>query len=250
MEADAMRPTLTCTLESNSPVAMLRLVGVLDLGSVPTVRTALHKALAGQPRAIVVDLAGLRVNDDLMLTAFTAFARTAAAWPGCALLLCAANGALAVALERAAVSRTVSIYRDRAQALDAADHLMAPRRFERPLPLNPGACSIARDEVSTACRRWHVADVIDDAVIVVTELVANAVRHACGDIRLSVVLSDYFLHLSVRDGSAEPPRLARPDPDSGEGGRGLRLVDAFADGWGCIPIPPGKIVWATLRIRR
>src|SRR4051812_36746598 len=75
-----MSATLTCAWQAHHPVAVLHLVGGLDTGSAVTVRAALHKALAEQPSAIVVDLADLDVEDDLALTVFTAFARTAATW--------------------------------------------------------------------------------------------------------------------------------------------------------------------------
>ena len=42
----------------------------------------------------------------------------------------------------------------------------------------------------------------------------------------------------------------QPDPETGEGGRGLLLVEAVASGWGTSDVADGKIVWATLRIHR
>jgi anti-anti-sigma regulatory factor len=240
---------VTFAAESGSPAALLRLVGLLDLDSSVPVRSALHKALADEPAAIVVDLAGLRVDDDVTLTVFTAFAQTAAGWPGCAVLLCAAGPELATALDRVGVTRVLPVYPDRPRALEAAARLPAPRRFDRPLPHAPGACAEARDAVRLTCRRWRVPHLVDNAEILVTELVANAVCHARGEVCLSIVLRGRHLHVSVRDGSVEPPRLGRGDPFGGEGGRGLQLIDAIADGWGSLPTGTGKWVWATLRIR-
>jgi anti-sigma regulatory factor (Ser/Thr protein kinase)/anti-anti-sigma regulatory factor len=245
-----MTRPLTCAVESTAPVAVLRLAGFLDLESAADLRTVLHKALAGQPTAIVVDLGELRVDEDVVLTVFTAFARTAAGWSGCPVLLCAPEAGLATALDRIAVSRAVPVYRDREQALAAADRLPAPRRFDQLLPATPAACVVARQLVDTACRTWQLTDLVEDAELVVTELVTNAVRHAGRDISLSVVLRDHFLHLAVRDGSHAPPRRVLPDPDSGEGGRGLLLVEAVATGWGSTSTTSGKSVWATLRLRR
>ena len=240
---------VTLPVESGSPTALLRLVGLLDLDSAVRVRSALHKALADQPTAIIVDLAELRVGDDVMLTVFTAFAQTAAGWPGCAVLLCAAGPELATALDRVGVTRVLSVYPDRPQALEAADRLPAPLRFDQPLPHAPGACAEARDAVRLACHQWTIVHLIDNAEILVTELVANAVCHARGDLALSIVLRGRHLHVSVRDGTIEPPRLGQPDLFNGEGGRGLQLVDAIADGWGSLPTGKGKWVWATLRTR-
>jgi anti-sigma regulatory factor (Ser/Thr protein kinase) len=85
---------------------------------------------------------------------------------------------------------------------------------------------------------------------VVTELVSNAVRHAGGDLELMIALREHFLHVSVRDDSPDQPRRILADPGTGEGGRGLILLDAVATNWGSMPVPQGKVVWATLRIRR
>src|SRR5205814_209534 len=80
-----------------------------------------------------------------------------------------------------------------------------------------------------ACQDWRLPiELSDDAEVVATELVSNAVRHAGDDdLVLSVALGRRFLHLSVRDGSAAPPIRLIPDPYNG-GGRGLIPIDALA----------------------
>lgn len=108
----------------------------------------------------------------------------------------------------------------------------------------------ARNLVGTACRQWQLPAMVDDAALVVTELVANAVRHAGGPIQLQLALGEYFLHLAVRDGSADPPRQMLPDLENVNGGRGLLLVDAVSAAWGSSPTEDGKTVWAALRLRR
>src|SRR5437870_1202084 len=120
---------LTCVLESSPPAMVLRLHGVLDLDGAVRVRAALHKALAAQPSAIVVDLAAVRVHDEIMLAVFAAFARTAAAWPGCAVLVCGPDQALTAAMGRTVAGCLLPAYADRTQALDAATLLPAPYRF-------------------------------------------------------------------------------------------------------------------------
>jgi anti-anti-sigma regulatory factor/anti-sigma regulatory factor (Ser/Thr protein kinase) len=240
---------LTCTQESPPPVTVLSLAGQLDLATVAHLRTALHKALAEQPNAIVLDLAGLTVVEDVALTVFIAFGRAAAAWPGCPVLLCAPQPPVEADLARMGVSRATPVYRDRASAAVAAKERPAPGQFAARLGHAPSAAYVARDIVAQACEAWRLPNAVEDAKLIITELVSNAVRHGKGDLRLLVLLRDRHLHLSIADASVDQPRRMLPDPDTGEGGRGLLLVDAVATAWGSSPTADGKVVWATLPIR-
>jgi hypothetical protein len=240
---------LDCVLESSRPVALVRLCGLLDLGSSLDLRTTLQKALAEQPSGVVIDVAGLTVEEDIVLTVFSAFARTAAAWPGCPVVLCAPLAEVNAALDRLAISRAVPIFPDRTQATAAVLSVPAPRRYSERLSSTPTALAAARHAVSAACLAWRVPYLVDDAEAVVTELVSNGVRHAGGeDLQLQVVLGERFLRVSVRDSSHERPRRLIPDREIEQGGWGLMLVEAIAAGWGSTPTPDGKVVWATLRL--
>jgi anti-anti-sigma factor len=234
-----------CAVQSSSPIAVLRVSGDLDEASTVTLRSVLRKLLAEQPSGIVIDLAGLTVSDDRSLTVFSAFAGTAADWSCCPVALCAPSPAMATALDRTAVSRAVAVHPTLALA-QAAMADTPPVRYRRPLPAGTSPAARARELVVSACAAWRLPDLVDDAEVLVTELVANAVRHAGGGLRLSIALGQRFLHLSLWDGSPVPPVVVPPDPDTGRGGRGLALVDALADSWGSAPRPGGKVVWATL----
>jgi anti-anti-sigma regulatory factor len=236
---------LVCVLEARLPVALVRLTGHLNLATSPQLRTALHRALTEQPSGIVVDLAGLTLDDDLALTVFTGFAGTAAELAGCPVALCAPSARLGAALEQFAINRTVPVHPTRRAAVAAVQAAPAARRYRRRLPTAPAAPRLARRVLVEACRDWQVPGVVDDAEVVVTELVSNAVRHAGGELQLNVALGLRFLHLALRDGSPVPPTRLIPDPYLG-GGRGLILIDALAAGWGSTPTPGGKVVWATL----
>jgi anti-anti-sigma regulatory factor len=238
---------LTCVLESLSPVALVRLAGPLDLASSVELGMSLQKALAQQPSGVIVDVAGLTVEEDVTLTVFSAFARTAAAWAGCPVVLCAPSPILAAALDRLGISRSVSILPDRVQALAAFEAVPAPRRYIQRLAASPTATAVARHVVAAACVAWRLPYLVADAEAVVTELVSNGIRHACGDLQLQIVLGNRLLHLSLRDGSSQRPRRLIPDPTS-EGGWGLMVVEAIATGWGSTPTADGKVVWATLRL--
>ncbi|MGW1974639.1 ATP-binding protein [Streptomyces sp. NPDC001889] len=88
------------------------------------------------------------------------------------------------------------------------------------------------------------------AAHIVAELAANAATHgrvAGRDFRLTLTETARTLRIEVTDtrGDSFPGRRAAGEED--EGGRGLLLVEAFADRWGVASGPaPGKRVWAEL----
>jgi anti-anti-sigma regulatory factor len=239
---------LTWVLESDLPVAVIRLTGQLDVDTAPDARLALHSGLAAQPAAVLVDLSGLTAADDVVLTAFSAFAKQAAAWPGCPVALCAPTAEVATALDRMAVSRSMRVYPERARAMADFYAVPPPRRYWRRLPSSPAAAALARSTVVAACRAWRLEHLSDRAELIVTELVSNAIVHAKTEMELLVVLREPFLNISLGDGNPAPARLLTSDPSDPAGGRGLILVEALATRWGCLPTRNGKVVWAMLRL--
>jgi anti-sigma regulatory factor (Ser/Thr protein kinase) len=107
-------------------------------------------------------------------------------------------------------------------------------------------------------REWaraHVAaraaDRADDTLLIVSELVTNAVRHAGTDVVLSIVTGTDRVRIEVSDGVDDPPRIATGTPDgSRPNGRGLVIVSAVASVWGVDTMPdrPGKTVWADVAL--
>jgi anti-anti-sigma regulatory factor/anti-sigma regulatory factor (Ser/Thr protein kinase) len=240
---------LTWDIETDPPVAVIWLVGVLDVETAPEVRLAVATALATQPAAVVVDLAGVTVGDDVVLTVFAAMARSAAAWPGCPVVLSGPTGEVAAGLERMSVNRSVVVHPDRAQARSALEAVPAPRRFTRRLAASPSVAGpAARATVVAACEAWRLGHLTDRAELLVTELVSNAILHAKTEMELMVALREPFLHISVTDSSSAPPRLMSADSAEAVGGRGLILVEALATRWGFLPTREGKVVWSMLRL--
>lgn len=93
------------------------------------------------------------------------------------------------------------------------------------------------------------ADLVADAMLIVSELVANAVLHGRPEIQLHVRPVAGGIALGVQDAGEALP-LTPPAPDiepEGPHGRGLRIVDALATTWGVQPTSPGKIVGFELR---
>ena len=79
-----------------------------------------------------------------------------------------------------------------------------------------------------------------DALIVVNELVTNAVTHARSDAVVVAILDDMRLRLEVHDNDPTPPATIEP---TSAGGFGLPIITALCDTWGWEPTEYGKRVW-------
>ncbi|MFK4148407.1 ATP-binding protein [Streptomyces sp. NPDC004065] len=90
-----------------------------------------------------------------------------------------------------------------------------------------------------------------DAQLVTSELVTNALRHAPGPGGLVLELSPdgAFLRITVRDSSPRPPRPL-PQDARRVGGHGLHLVSRLCDRFRTVPLPDGKQVVAELSLRK
>lgn len=92
---------------------------------------------------------------------------------------------------------------------------------------------------------WGLSALVDDAQLLISELVTNGFRHGSGDqITFRLVIGTGLLLLEVDDGSPARSQLRHAGPDS-LSGRGLFLVDAIASSWGVSP--DGTRTWCTLK---
>ncbi|MFD4572326.1 ATP-binding protein [Streptomyces sp. NPDC058417] len=131
-----------------------------------------------------------------------------------------------------------------------------PRRESFRLPRHPASVGLARRRVREHLAAWgHGADdrAAGDAVLVVSELATNAVRHGPPQEREFEVavtaLGDGACLIEVSDGGRDTPR-PRPVTDADEHGRGLHLVQHLATTWGVRHRGHhGKTVWALLTRR-
>jgi anti-sigma regulatory factor (Ser/Thr protein kinase)/anti-anti-sigma regulatory factor len=234
-------------------VILIEMRGLLTLATAPTARTMLLKCLAQGPDAVLVDVAGLQVESRSRLAVFPAALRSHGL-PGVALALCGADVRLRGLIDARSLG-DVAVFDTREQALAAiADaHIARPQRLTLRLGPTPDAPSAARRRLAEACAEWGIPDMIENAVIVVSELVSNAVQHAGTDIVVRAARRGDYLHVSVRDDDPTPPMA--PDATAGPGsplderGRGLRLVGVHTAAWGSHVSADGKTVWATLRAR-
>lgn len=115
--------------------------------------------------------------------------------------------------------------------------------------------ALARTFTRETLRGWSLDHHSDDAVLVITELAANAVAHAVprapageAEVWLGLLLDPGHVVLTVSDPGDNAPEFTGADAaDLREHGRGLCIVDALAEEWGWTLRPPaGKTVWARL----
>ncbi len=106
------------------------------------------------------------------------------------------------------------------------------------------APAVARAFVADAVVDTHVPEgVRDDAVLMASELVTNAVKSGASHVSVNLDLSPERLVLVVDDDGSGWPTLLDAD-DEATGGRGLAIVDHLADEWEVIPREHGKRVRA------
>ena len=108
----------------------------------------------------------------------------------------------------------------------------------------------ARAVVAEFCATHGIGAEREVAELLASELVTNAVRHAGTPMTLTLRLSGPLLRVAVRDGSGGQVLPVQLTDETAESGRGLSLVDALADRWGCVFLHSGKTVWATVRVQR
>ncbi|MGW7364344.1 SpoIIE family protein phosphatase [Streptomyces sp. NPDC054841] len=116
------------------------------------------------------------------------------------------------------------------------------------LAATPASVSQARAFVGKSLISWDCAQLVDDARLLVSEVVTNAIQHGQGPVRLRMRRNSTELTVEVSDHSHHPPqpRLAAADDESG---RGLILVDTLASSWGVRPTDDGKTTWFSLPLQ-
>jgi serine phosphatase RsbU (regulator of sigma subunit) len=118
--------------------------------------------------------------------------------------------------------------------------------YEEQRQIDPtGDVSVARAAVHGCAEELGRPDLADDAALVASELLTNAMLHGggCTGVQLSALPGG--LRIEVRDRSRLPPMIGRPF-DGSLTGRGLRLVAGLATRWGAEGEADGKVVWAEL----
>lgn len=122
---------------------------------------------------------------------------------------------------------------------------LTSRAFE--MAMEPAGVHVAqaRRTTATVLSQWSVPDALaEDARLVVSELLSNAITHGSGDVRLRLRRDDHELRIRVTDDSTTPARRRRAGA-SDLGGRGLHLVARLSLRWGVAD--GGRTTYAVIR---
>ena len=124
------------------------------------------------------------------------------------------------------------------------------------LTMDAEAVRAGREFSSAALRHWGVTQRREDIIVVVSELLTNALRHAVPGlsrnrpswpIRLGLLCAEPCVLCAVADPSSSVPVPKKPGRLA-ETGRGLHVVSSLSDKWGyttyTTPSDAGKVVWA------
>lgn len=116
------------------------------------------------------------------------------------------------------------------------------------LPAALPSVRVARSFVLQECARSQLPTVLcDEATLLASELVTNAVLHGRSELRIEVECRAGVVRVTVHDENSRRPVLVQDDPDALDG-RGLAIVVALAARWGVEDERAGKAVWFELAV--
>jgi anti-sigma regulatory factor (Ser/Thr protein kinase) len=116
----------------------------------------------------------------------------------------------------------------------------------------PERVAVARAFVATILSRQHPA--VNTAVLLLSELVTNSVRHSNSGlpgqmVTVTVLREGEVVRVEVTDRSGATVPVLGPADSGAEGGRGLHLVDSLAARWGAEQDGDHTTTWFELRYR-
>lgn len=139
-------------------------------------------------------------------------------------------------------SDDIAVLAVRHDGLDETDRTpTATRSVDR---RDPMAARHAREFIAGVLAEWDLDDLQDTTVLVVSEVVTNALRHTEGSIEMTMCRLPNGLRVEVADDGSVAP--SHRGGDVLESGRGVPLLDGFSDRWGSARRGNGKIVWFEL----
>ena len=111
---------------------------------------------------------------------------------------------------------------------------------------DPLAPRRARAFVATAVKAWGLADLVERAELLTSEVVTNAVVHGHSPVYLVVEAHSSSVVVEVKDMAQTQVVAEGEEVAEADHGRGMVLVDALSDRWGWWEVDGGKVVWFAL----
>lgn len=232
------------------------------VGAAANGQEAIAQATALRPDLTLLDLA-MPVMDGL-----EALPLIRAAVPDCTVVVLSgfdAQTMAAPALARGAAGylvkglSPVGLVGELLALLDAIEHQPAPiaapevtsdeiARAQIDLPAQLASGWQARLFLGDRLTEWHLESVRDEAMLLTTELVTNAVIHARSAVSVTVRRGVERLRIEVSDTGGGALKILEPRGE-GQTGRGLQLLEALASSWGTSAFEAGKLVWFELQTK-
>jgi hypothetical protein len=241
--------SITVHSAGDGAIIVLTVRGTWDVALRSETFTVLRGCLAAHPAGLIIDLTALHDVDARSEPAWTSTRNLGADMhPPALVALCVSPDAvLADRLQQIGTHRFLPVYAKLHQARTALDYrIPLSDRLVTHLTAVPHAPRMARQLAGEACQIWGMSHLLFSTRLIVSELVANAVRHAGTDIGVTFARRAERLHLIVSDHDHRVPDL--PAPRNGTAAiSGLHLVQAVAARWGTIPTSDGKMIWAMPR---
>ena len=229
-------------------VVVLSAAGRLNLDGASRLHAAISKAIVDLPRAILVRLDDVVVCEPVALSVFAAAAREADEWTARLAVVCSDQMILGRLRSLGLLGRIAFGATVEEAAVNVPTGYPMLRRQLR-LPAGNAAPAESRAWLRATAGAWGLsATLAEDALVVLAELVTNAVVHVrTGDIVVHLCYRAGLLRVTVRDsGPATRLHAGLPRADAHRG-RGLLVVNAMSRRWGVTPVVGGgKGVWAVL----
>jgi anti-anti-sigma factor len=244
-EPATVPPELSVHTECHDHARTVQLRGRLGRRGLAVVEALLTELLAYRNGTVVCDLRGLDYLSPGVVGMLLELQRARPPTPP-ALALCGASGQVMRMLAALDPQRVLPLF------LTVQDaHHNLPREHGRAaleLTMDPQAAGRSRAFAAGVCARWSLEAFTDDVILLVSELVTNAVVHARTKAELQLTRSRAVLIIAVADHASARPHASTRDRLA-PAGRGLLLVARLADALGSYRLPGGgKVVWCTLRL--
>ena len=224
--------------QNEDDVEVLVLRGRVAVADASSLGAAVAEALRSTNRGVLIDLTAADAVDREAVDALAAAAAGAGRWPPVS--VCGNPELLQTRLA------PVPVYPDRqvAMAEVVLSGGVGPRR-EVQVDHGPQGPGQARAAVQAWAADIGLGQIGDDVLLVVSELVTNAVRYVKPPVCVSVRADETTVTVGVSDAASDRPAMRTADDDA-ENGRGLLLMSLLSAEFGVRPEGTGKVVWARL----